>query len=1125
MPAAVPAFFEIGRCPGFFHLDYSAYIEDNDEFRRLAAALGAGPARAYAPSFFQGFLLSALAATAWSGRAVMLVAPDAASASRLATELRAYAPVPVCLLPARGVARGTGLTPSRQVVGSRHAALAALAQGSPCFVVADVAALMERESGQSVWPEPLLVRLDNAPGFDDAVEALALLGYERIDQVEDPGQFSVRGGIIDVYPSGAAAPVRLEYWGDELESLRRFSPFTQKSLAALESVTIYAAAEPEGGAAEAGETAGAGEAAGAAAAGDDVAGTSLLDRPYASALCRLDPSQAAGTIASLWDDAVDQLEDGAGRLYLDPEEMKERLEAAAALTLESLPADQPHRFAISGVESGSRRFPEAARRLDGLIRSGLRVFVHFATEGAARRAEHGLEGKAKMLEAGTPLPVEPGAWLMVAPAPLGFSSRELKLAVMGERALLRPSRSARSQQLALGGRAVLSFRDLRPGDYVVHDDHGIGLFDSIQTRTVAGVTRDYLLLIFRGEDRLFVPQEQIAKVSRYIGAGAGSPTLNKLGGRAWQLTRARARSAAREMAGELLQLYAVRQSLPGVAFSADNQWQLELEAAFPYGETPDQAAAIDDVKEDMESPHPMDRLVCGDVGYGKTEVALRAAFKAVSQGRQVLMLVPTTILALQHYNTFSSRFERFPVTVQMISRFRSPAQSRRIAADFHAGKVDMLIGTHRLLSSDVAPHDLGLVIVDEEQRFGVAQKEALRQLRLKVDVLSLSATPIPRTLQMSLSGIRDIRIMETPPAGRNPIRTYVGEFDDKLVGQAIDREIRRGGQAFFLHNRVETIEAKADELRALFPRVRFLVAHGQMPEGQLETVMVSFLSREADVLVCTSIIESGLDIPTANTLIVNYAQLLGLSQLYQIRGRIGRSETIAHAYLFYPPEAELTHEAMARLSTLSDYTELGSGFKIAMRDLEIRGAGNLLGDEQSGHVAAVGFDMYCDLIRRAVAELRDKPVEDLSVARLDIDADAYIPADYISFEAARIDVHHRIAAARDEQELEELLKELRDRFGEPPEMVYNLMSMQEIRLRAAVLGAATVTYRRNRLELGDIRLDSGQRTALEKSGLKFAFHPLKRTLTIWPGEEEGLSVVKRTLDVIIDSLLTPVAKL
>ncbi len=1146
----------------------TSFLKDDAAFIALANALGKSSVRAYAPSFLQGALLTAVREQVWPREVLLVAAPGAAEAARLSDDLAAYAgAVPVRLLPARGAALGSRLIPSRQAVGLRHAALDLLAGSGPGIVVADVAALQERGLDPGIWPAPLSVgrgaagagsragRNDKgggtwghqpSPDFDAVIEGLAALGYERMRQVEDRGQFAVRGGIIDFFPSTDSAPVRLEYWGDEFESLRRFSPYTQRSLQQEDLVTAYAAAEPGAAASDAGAGA---DSAGVAAAKSASAKSALAksalgiigSKQLKVRLCRLDPVRASEAAGSFWEDVVEALgEEEAVLHYLSPEEMEYRILGtdrkppggrAASVTdfdfdLESMPADQPYSFSATGFSFASRKPDEAARQLSRMVKEGYRVFIHFTTEGAARRAEHQLREEAALLGPGDPIPHQPGAYLQVAPAPIGFVGKSLKLAVCGERALIRPSRAVRSQQLTIAGRAIMSFRDLTPGDYIVHEDHGIGVFESVDTKTVSGVTRDYLHLRFKGDDRLFVPQEQIAKVSRYVGAQVGEPPLNKLGGRAWELARAKAKTAAREMAGELLQLYSVRQSLPGYEFGADDQWQMEMETAFPYEETPDQATAIEDVKDDMESPHPMDRLICGDVGYGKTEVALRAAFKAASQDKQVLMLVPTTILALQHFNTFSERFSPYPVNVEMISRFRSQSESRKIAAAFRKGEIDVLIGTHRLLSTDVVPHDLGLVIVDEEQRFGVAQKEMLRQLRLRVDVLSLSATPIPRTLQMSLSGIRDISVMETPPAGRYPIRTYVGEYDDEAVTQAITREAARGGQVFFLHNRVESIGETAEGLRSLMPDVRFIVAHGQMPEKELEAVMVSFLEREADVLVCTSIIESGLDIPTANTLIVDRADMLGLSQLYQIRGRIGRSDVVAHAYLFYPPYAELTREAMARLSTLSDYTELGSGFRIAMRDLEIRGAGNLLGDEQSGHVAAVGFEMYCDLLKQAVADLQDQPLAELKAARLEVDVDAYIPAAYIPFEAARIDIHHRIAGARDEQALEEIAEELRDRFGVVPDVVDNLLQMQELRLKAGVMGAASITFRKGRLELGDIQLDSVQRQALEEAGHKFAYYALRRLLVFWlPVKEAGLSVVMGALDAIIDSLFTPTAKL
>jgi transcription-repair coupling factor (superfamily II helicase) len=541
---------------------------------------------------------------------------------------------------------------------------------------------------------------------------------------------------------------------------------------------------------------------------------------------------------------------------------------------------------------------------------------------------------------------------------------------------------------------------------------------------VGGVVRDYLYLEFKGDDRLYVPHDQLAKVSRYVGADGRAPALAKLGGKAWQTLKSRARIAVRELAGELIALYARRQSATKPPHDADDEWMARLEESFPFEETDDQEAAIDIVKEDMESDRPMDRLVCGDVGFGKTEVAVRAAFKAASAGRQVLMLVPTTILAQQHAATFRDRFRDFPVRVEMVSRFRPPAEVKRVLAEYRDGKVEVLIGTHRVLSRDVVPQNLGLVIVDEEQRFGGAQKELQRQLRLEVDVLAMSATPIPRTLHMSLSGLRDITVITTPPRGRHPIKTHVGEFDEELIAAALRREVGREGQSFYLHNRVETIDEAAERVRQWVPELRVGVAHGQMPERRLEDVMMKFLHGDFDVLVSTTIIESGLDIPQANTLVVERADALGLAQLYQIRGRVGRSDAVAPAYLFYPNRRELSEEARHRLSTLADYTELGSGYRIAMRDLELRGAGNLLGDEQSGHVAAIGFELYCELLAEAVAELQGRPPETVRPVRLDAAVDAYVPADYVPLEAVKIDLHRRVALAADRSKLRELNAEL-----------------------------------------------------------------------------------------------------
>ncbi|HUB76438.1 MAG TPA: transcription-repair coupling factor, partial [Solirubrobacteraceae bacterium] len=622
--------------------------------------------------------------------------------------------------------------------------------------------------------------------------------------------------------------------------------------------------------------------------------------------------------------------------------------------------------------------------------------------------------------------------------------------------------------------ALRSFADLRAGDYVVHEDHGIARFAGFETRTVAGVTRDYLYLEYQGDDRVYAPTDQFAKISRYVGAGGGEPALSKLGGTRWDTLKARARRAAQELAGELLALYVERRRREGHAFAPDGDWQREFEARFPYTETADQREAIELVKTDMEEPRPMDRLICGDVGYGKTEVALRAAFKCVADGKQVLMLVPTTILAQQHFGTFRERLADYPVAVEHVSRFRSAAEQREAIERFRTGRVDILIGTHRVLSRDVRAKDLGLLILDEEQRFGVRQKELLRQLRLRVDVIAMSATPIPRTLQMSLAGLRDISVIETPPEGRRPVRTYVGEYDEQLVRQALERETARGGQSFYLHNRVETIDEVAGGLRGLCPALRFEVAHGQLDEQELEARMMSFLRGDADVLVCTSIIESGIDIPQANTLVVERSDHFGLAQLYQIRGRVGRSRERAYAYLLYDSAAGLTVEAAQRLAALSDFTELGAGFQIAMRDLELRGAGNLLGDEQSGHVAALGFELYMQMLDEALraAEAGDAAEDDWEPVRLDVDVDAYVPADYVGFEQAKIEVHRRIAGAREVSELERLRAELADRFGPPPEPVENLLQLQRARIKLGAAGATAVSFRAGRLAITPIELDS-----------------------------------------------------
>jgi transcription-repair coupling factor (superfamily II helicase) len=822
-----------------------------------------------------------------------------------------------------------------------------------------------------------------------------------------------------------------------VEHIRAFSPFTQRALHAVDAAVIYPAGERLRDPAEELESA-------ASESLDDR--VPLLDRPP-------DIVWQVDHVNQLWEEESLTLQELDGAAKLEP-----------------LPRSQPHVFEAQRPAIAARGLAEADNELAGMVRQGRRVVVTFPHRGEAMRTQRLLRKvEASVQEELDELSPHPALRFVVSPARRGFVWRDLSLAVLPDSQVFRKRPPRADARL---GRALQSFADLRTGDYVVHEDHGVGKLLGFETKEVAGVTRDYLYLAFKGEDRLYVPHEQLPKVSRYIGADARAPSLSKLGGKAWQNLKSRARASVRELAGELLSLYASRQQAPGHALDLSSDWLERLESAFPYRETDDQMQAIEAVKEDLEAARPMDRLVCGDVGFGKTEVAVRAAFAAAVNDRQTLVLCPTTILAEQHWNTFRERYRDFPVRVEMVSRFRTKADQARVLDEFREGKVEVLIGTHRVLSRDVIPKNLGLVVLDEEQRFGVAQKELLRSLRVEVDVLALSATPIPRTLHMSLSGLRDISIIETPPIGRRPVRTTVGEYDDELVKTALEREHARGGQAFYLHNRVESIDEVGAKLEQLCPDLRFLVAHGQMSERELEERMHAFLAGDADVLVSTTIIESGIDIPQANTLIVERADALGLAQLYQIRGRVGRSDVLAYAYLFYPEASELTPEARARLATLADHTELGSGFQIAMRDLEIRGAGDLLGPEQSGHVAALGFELYVEMLDEAVAELSGSRRVVARPVRVDARVDAYVPATYIAAEALKIDLHRRIALVEDEGELRELVAATEDRYGPLPEPVSNLLAIQEAKLKLARLGADYLVYRGGRATVGPLTLGS-----------------------------------------------------
>jgi transcription-repair coupling factor (superfamily II helicase) len=1080
--------------------------------------------RAFVSQALRPYVVAALADA--EAKPTLVVAGDDRQARDLAADLSSWlAPRPVRFYPSRGVTYESHLAPPPHLVGLRVAALDSLIDAQegaePPVVVVSAVALSEKVPDPELRPHGFAIEKGGLVDLDEVSEQLVAMGYVRVDQVEDRGQFAIRGEILDVYPATSDRAVRVDLFDIEVESLREFSTFTQRSFGDVDRVEIAPAAELAAEHRELAEVAATDEGEDR----PDIAELLPVDRfhPFLD----LAPQDATVLIAAdedvtpalrdHWQDVCTAFHDeDAGHLYVNPDGIEQALEARAFIRLSSISGDQPIELRAQTADTAARSLKEAESELEKLTRSGYRTVVTWATKAEGERAAYNLNRIKATWESEQPLQFRS------ARLRDGFIAPGLKLAVLPDHRLLRRRRAERTGGMDAGRRrrgTLRSFADLRTGDIIVHEDHGLARFAGFDTKTVAGVTRDYLNLEFAGTDKVFLPVDQLAKISRYVGAGGSHPPLSKLGGKSWEAMKTRARRAAQELAGELLNLYAERKRRVGYSYPEDSEWLAEFEAKFPYQETVDQKEAIELVKGDMESERPMDRLICGDVGYGKTEVALRAAFKAADAGKQVLMLVPTTILAQQHFGTFAERLKDYPFTIEHVSRFR-PAKDQKLAIEgFGNGAVDILIGTHRLLSRDVRAKDLGLIIVDEEQRFGVKQKELLRQMKLKVDVISMSATPIPRTLQMSMAGLRDITVIETPPEGRRPIKTYVGEYDEELVKQALQREKARGGQAFFLHNRVETIDETAERLRALCPSMSFEVAHGQLDEKELEKRMLSFLRGDADVLVATSIIESGIDIPQANTLIVERADMFGLSQLYQIRGRVGRSRERAYAYLLYPSSAALTQEAADRLSALSDYTELGAGFKVAMRDLELRGAGNLLGDEQSGHVAALGFELYMQMLDEAVNEkMAEGDREDLpEPVRLDINVDAYVPADYVPYEQAKVDVHRRIAGAYEVAELEALRVELEDRFGPVPDPLGNLISLQRARIKLGQAGANAVTFKGNRLAVTPIELDSVRARKLREEIPEALYESGKSQVSVRVPDdpEQRFPAVVRAADILL----------
>jgi len=963
----------------------------------------------------------------------------------------------VALLRSRDEAVGAIESPSER--SARMTLLADLANGAPRIVLAPIAAARQHFMSEAEFEaRSFTLRAGDEPGFESIIRRLFELGYARADVVSAVGEYAVRGGIVDLFAATADAPIRIEFFGDTIESMRTFAIESQRSSATIESLVVVPWNDPRESGATIFEY----------LPGDAVV---VLEEPatLATVANALDEERARERHTLLADDEADE----ALRTELSSEplalrDLSEPIARHAALVLPGAIALGEHAidWAPATIESLvlECRPAEHFNRQIALFADAMREWsasgetVYIVSAGVSRTID---VLRAAGIETGARVFVEHGS------IDAGFGVPSLRLRVLGDREIFgAPPKRVKIRAVKEGVPVTLA--DLRVGDYVVHAVHGIGQYLGLRAETILGATQDYLDLRYAGSDRMLVPVTQMHQIGKYSAAEGQSPRLSKMGGADWARTKSRVSEALEKIADQLVALYAEREMSQGFAFGPDTTWQSEMEEAFPYEPTPDQAKAFEQSKADMESARPMDRLICGDVGYGKTEVAMRAAFKAIADKKQVAVLVPTTLLADQHYRTFGARFGAFPVRVEELSRFTPKPDQKRILRDLAEGRVDVVIGTHRLLQKDVAFADLGLIVIDEEQRFGVMHKERLKEYRASVDVMTLSATPIPRTLHMSLMGVRDLSLIQTAPKNRMSIKTLVVPASDAVVQRAISAELDRGGQVYYLHNRIESIYAVRNALEQLVPRARIGVGHGQMREAELEPVMRRFIDGELDVLVATTIIENGIDIPNVNTMIVNDADRFGLAQLYQLRGRVGRSNHQAYCYLLYQGHKALSEEAKARLEAIREFAHLGSGLQIAMRDLEIRGAGNLLGSAQSGFIASVGFDAYCELLAEAIAQRRGAPgaLEERREAVIDVKIDAFIPNDYISQVSQKIAVYQQLARARTESEVDEVAAGVRDRFGAFPKPLANLIELTKLRAIALRKHVTRVVVDERRLTLG-----------------------------------------------------------
>ncbi|UOX99761.1 transcription-repair coupling factor [Blastococcus sp. PRF04-17] len=1158
---------------------------------RVVGSAGNATLAVTAPPPAQPLVAAALAAQKpGAGVPVLVVTAGERDAEGVADFLRCVVPGRrVETFPAWETLPHERLSPRADTVGRRLAVLRDLTHpgenGGVDVLVAPVRSVLQPLAPGLGDLVPVELRPGAEADLDDVARALLDAAYTRVELVEKRGEFAVRGGLLDVFPPTEPHPVRVEFWGDEVDELRYFSAADQRSLderperlwappcrelllspEVRERAAALAVEHPElaeilGKLAEGIAVEGMESLIPVLVPGDMQLLTDLVARGTHVLVC--DPERVRSRAADLVRTAEEFLaaswataaEAGQAPIDLGASSFRDLAEVETAARIRGLPwwttgaftlGDDDEHVTLDAtvVDRFSGDVPKAVEQVRDWTRDGWRVVVTFAGPGPAQRAADQFAEADLGVRLVPDVAAAPeGGLTYVTQGTLesGFAFPGVRLALLTEHDLTgqRGATMREAVKMPARRRNAVDLVQLQPGDLVVHEHHGIGRYVEMVSRTVNGGQRDYLIVEYapskrnQPPDRLFVPTDALDQLTRYV--GGESPALSKLGGADWQKTKGQARKAVKQIAAELIRLYSARMATKGHTFGPDTVWQRELEDAFPFQETPDQLAAIDEVKADMMQPVPMDRIICGDVGYGKTEIAVRAAFKAVQDGKQVAVLVPTTLLANQHFKTFSERVAQFPVRVAVLSRFQSDAESRQIIEELARGEIDILVGTHRLLQPTTRFKDLGLVIVDEEQRFGVEHKEYLKTMRTAVDVLSMSATPIPRTLEMSLTGIREMSTILTPPEERHPVLTYVGAWDDKQMAAAIRRELLRDGQVFVIHNRVQSIDKAAAKIRNLVPEARVAVGHGQMKEHELEKIMVGFWEKEYDVLVSTTIVESGLDIPNANTLIVDRADTFGLSQLHQIRGRVGRGRERAYAYFTYDPTRTLTETSVDRLTTIAHNTDLGAGMAVAMKDLEIRGSGNLLGGEQSGHIAGVGFDLYVRLVGEAVADYRAQvtgesaPAEPVEV-RVDLPVDAHLPHDYVPGERLRMEAYRKVASIQDDAQAQAVLDELTDRYGAPPAPVLNLVAVARFRVAMRALGITEVSLQGRAIRISPVALPESKQMRLarlaEGASYKAAVETISLKVPVGPDRRTPLRDVAllENLHATLTAVLeTPVA--